>query len=416
MFLANSFKPILVICLPLIFISFSVDAVAAKKQALVIGNSDYDSKPLDNPVNDANDMSSLLKSMGFAVTKLINANASEMRHAIDQFGQRIADAEVTMVFFAGHGVQVDGNNYLIPVGANIKAEHQIKDRAVSLNNILGYLNQAKRAAHIVVLDACRDNPFASSFRSTSKGLARVDIPEGNAQSDNSTGTYISFATAEGKLASDGVGRNGLFTSKLLQHLPTDYLSFNQVITRVRRDVMRDSNNMQVPWSSSSLTQDLFLSGRRTPPDSASDPYVQPVKNLFPVTIRSNVFNDKVYINDEYYGSTRLDINLPPGSHLVRIEKEGYVHYESTLAVKEEGNNVLFATLEAEETLLNDLKMATEGLPEQAIDALKSSSETVGGWLATLIKWLGIVFGSLILLLVYLIASGRMKKILGWINE
>ena len=361
--LENSFKYISLLLLCFI----SLNLAAESRKALVIGNSNYMVKPLTNPVNDANDITQILTGIGFQVTKLTNASRSEMRNAIDHFGKEIKNIDTALVFYAGHGVQVSGKNYLIPIDADIKQEHQVEDRAVSLNNILGYMKNSGSKVNIVLLDACRDNPLKSAFRSTSRGLARVDGP---------TGTYIAFATAEGKVAADGNGRNGLFTSKLLKHIPTPNLSLDQIMTKVRVEVMDESQNEQVPWSNSSMTRDFYFLGnsRLNPTDTQPLSIVTNISatRKLPVTIRSNVHNDQVYIDGKSYGSTKLDLSLPVGEYKIVINKSGYQNFESTLSVTMEKENVLFAKLIEEESLFdnNDIQLAekviSDGIDEGVI--------------------------------------------------
>ena len=216
----------------------------AKRHALVIGNSNYEKAGrLRNPVNDANAMSRTLKRFGFKVTTLRNANLRDMERAISSFGKRLRGGGVGLFFYAGHGMQVDGENYLIPVDANPESESDLRYEAVQLGRMLNRMADAQNGMNIVILDACRNNPFARSFRSSERGLAQVSAP---------TGTFISYATGPGKVASDGKGRYGLYTEKLIARMTTPGLSLERVFKRVRADVQQESNGKQVPWDSSSL--------------------------------------------------------------------------------------------------------------------------------------------------------------------
>ncbi len=144
--------------------------------ALVIGNSAYKNSPLRNPVNDAKDMTEVLKKLGFTVTKLINASQSKMRKEIRKFGYDLKKGGVGLFFYAGHGMQINGVNYLIPIGVDIYEENEVQDFAVDAGMILRKMQSAKNRTNIVILDACRNNPFARSFRSSQKGLAQIDAP------------------------------------------------------------------------------------------------------------------------------------------------------------------------------------------------------------------------------------------------
>jgi hypothetical protein len=222
-----------------------------KRLALVIGNSDYESSPLKNPVNDASDMEKMLKGLGFEVISRLNANQKQMEDAIRQFQGKLTKDSMGLFFFAGHGMQVGGVNFLIPIGAKISQESDIKYESVDAGRVLDAMHNAGNPLNIVILDACRDNPFARSYRSSSKGLARMDAP---------TGTFIAYATAPGDTAADGDGRNGVFTKYMLEYMPTPNLEVDKVLKKVRVSVMRETSKRQVPWQSSSLTGDFFFRG------------------------------------------------------------------------------------------------------------------------------------------------------------
>ena len=172
-------------------------APAGERVALVIGNSSYKESPLANPVNDATDMAAALQSAGFKVTLKRNASTRDMRQAIRDFGAELRRAQVGLFYFAGHGVQVKGNNYLVPVGSDIETEADVEDLAIDANYALRTMEEAQTKVSIVILDACRNNPFARSFRSASRGLAQMTA---------ATGSLVAFATAPGSVASDGAGR------------------------------------------------------------------------------------------------------------------------------------------------------------------------------------------------------------------
>ena len=221
------------------------------KQALVIGNSAYThTSPLKNPVNDAKSIGNTLQQLGFEVTTLLDVNQRQMEQALRRFGSRLRDQNgVGLFYYAGHGMQVSGENYLLPVDINPSTETDVRYDAIPVGKLLGQMDAAGNGMNIVILDACRNNPFARSFRSESRGLAQVIAP---------TGSFISYATAPGDVAADGDGDNGLFTAKLLTHMRTPGLKLEDVFKRVRADVQRESNDKQVPWDSSSVTGDFFF--------------------------------------------------------------------------------------------------------------------------------------------------------------
>jgi uncharacterized caspase-like protein len=173
----------------------SLLAAPEKRTALVIGNSNYSSSPLKNPVNDANDMAAMLKKLGFDVILKKNVTHRPMEEAIRDFGNRLKNQKgVGLFFYAGHGLQANNMNYLIPIGAKIEKETDVQFEAVNAERILAEMANADNGLNIVILDACRDNPFRSLFRSSNRGLAIV----GNAP----TGTFISYSTAANKVARD----------------------------------------------------------------------------------------------------------------------------------------------------------------------------------------------------------------------
>jgi len=216
---------------------------ASFRTALVVGNSAYADSPLANPVNDAQDMATQLEKVGFEVTMLLDASHEEMAEAVRQFGVDLRRGGTGLFYYAGHGVQSEGANYLIPVDAILADENRLRWETLDVNEVLGEMDSAQNAFNIVILDACRNNPFARSFRSTTRGLAQMDAP---------TGTFIAYATAPGQVASDGAGRNGLYTQELLRQLDQGGLSINEVFDRVRVSVFNASEGRQVPWVSTSL--------------------------------------------------------------------------------------------------------------------------------------------------------------------
>lgn len=218
-----------------------------KRVALVIGNSTYASAPLKNPVNDARAMAATLRRLGFEVEEHVNLGYMPFNDAVEAFGNKLKAGGIGLFYYAGHGMQVQGSNYLIPVDAKIRAENEVRYKAIDAGLVLAKMESAKSDVNIVILDACRDNPFSRSFRSASQGLAQIDAP---------TGTLIAYATAPGKTASDGKGKNGAYTEALIQAMENPDLKVEEVFKRVRRLVLEKTNNLQVPWESSSLVGDF----------------------------------------------------------------------------------------------------------------------------------------------------------------
>jgi uncharacterized caspase-like protein len=244
---------VLVLCLSLA--GSTLAAGGENRIALVIGNSAYKSAPLKNPAKDARDMAALLKSLGFAVTLKVDAGQKEMEEAVRQFGLDLRQGGVGLFYFAGHGLQVAGSNYLVPVDAKIQSESDVRFECVDAGRVLGKMEDAGNTLNIVVLDACRNNPFSRGFRSAERGLAEMRAP---------TGSLIAYATAPGSVASDGSGDNGIYTKHLLQTMRTPGLPITDVFMRVRMGVVAETGKKQVPWESSSLTGYFYLSGEGKP--------------------------------------------------------------------------------------------------------------------------------------------------------
>ena len=239
--------------------------------ALVIGNAAYSGEAaLANPANDASDMATALASVGWKVTKVINADRKGMNRAVDEFHDALLGTphSVALLFYAGHGIQISGQNYLIPVGESFESASDVTHDAVSLQAILDTFDDARVSTNVVILDACRDNPFAKkSARSLggTRGLNAVS------KSTGAEGSAILFSTAPGETAQDGTGRNGVFTQALLKYIKSD-LPLQLLTGRVAGEVRRLTGGAQVPYSSLSLTDDFYLvpASLRTavPPNSA----------------------------------------------------------------------------------------------------------------------------------------------------
>ncbi|HEX4948336.1 MAG TPA: caspase family protein [Blastocatellia bacterium] len=217
--------------------------------ALVIGNNSYETSPLVNPVNDAKDMTQALREVKFDVTQKTNATLHEMKAAVQAFGAQMSSGGVGLFYFAGHAVQVNGRNYLIPIDARISKESEVADAAIDISQVLAQMQPARNAMTILILDACRNNPFAAKNRNFSKNFAPMEAPPG---------TLIAFATAPGAEAWDGRGRNSIYTRELLRAMRTAGLGIEDVFKTVRASVQKQSQGRQTPWEFSSLTRDFFF--------------------------------------------------------------------------------------------------------------------------------------------------------------
>jgi len=223
-----------------------------RRTALVIGNGSYRSAPLRNPVNDAEDMAKTLRKLGFTVIHKQNATQRDMETSIRKFGERLRKGGVGLFYYAGHGFQVNGINYIIPLDVEIREETDVKYEAVDARRVLDAMYNAGNDLNIVILDACRDNPLARGFRSGSSGLARMDAPKG---------TIIAYSTSPGKLALDGKGRNSPYTAALVDYMDDPGLTIEQVFKKCRRRIVRATNGKQIPWESTSLTGDFYFNNK-----------------------------------------------------------------------------------------------------------------------------------------------------------
>ncbi|MBQ5577222.1 MAG: caspase family protein, partial [Bacteroidales bacterium] len=233
------------------------DAVSSQKRiALVIGNAAYQHiTPLNNSANDARLMSQTLSQLGFEVMSFTDLDRKSMTDKIYDFGDKLKEQNaVGLFYYAGHGLQVNGVNYLVPVTASVKREQEVDDECVSIDKVLGQLEYASNDLNIIILDACRNNPFASVSRSASGdgGLAQMNAPKG---------TFVAYATAPGKTASDGTGQNGLYTEQLAKAIMTPGKKIEDVFKSVRNEVYNASKSMgaeQIPWENSSIFGDFYF--------------------------------------------------------------------------------------------------------------------------------------------------------------
>ena len=238
----------------------------SQKVALIIGNSNYrHGTKLRNAVNDAKDMARTLKKLNFEVILLTNADLRSMDQALDKFYQKLNQGAVGLFYYAGHGVQVNGENYLIPVDADLTTESEVNYESLPLGKLLGGMRDIDNDVNIIILDACRDNPFARSWTrsSGSKGLAPIQ--------NSATGSFIAYATGPGNVAQDGQGRNGTFTESLLKHLNNANATVEEIFKKVRVDVAQKTSNAQVPWTTSSLIGDFYFSSNYQPQSTTKTP-------------------------------------------------------------------------------------------------------------------------------------------------
>ncbi len=240
-----------------------------KRVALVIGNGAYTkAKPLPNPSNDAADMAQTLRDLGFEVISGVNQTKRQTETLIREFGTKLAaSGGIGLFYYAGHGIQVGGENYIVPVDADIPEEDEVAYSAVPISLVLSKMMTAKNDLNIVILDACRNNPFARSWRSfrdnsNSDGLAKISPP---------TGTLVLYATEPGKVASDGAGRNGLFTEALLKQIKKPNIEYDQMVKALSADVWQKSNKQQLPWKEGNSLTDFYFAGNQQKTNVITNP-------------------------------------------------------------------------------------------------------------------------------------------------
>jgi uncharacterized caspase-like protein len=227
-------------------------ANAQERVALVVGNSAYiNQTPLLNPSRDAAAVANLLRKFGFEVQEVHNASRTRLGDAIVEHAKRLRQPTTvaSVFFYAGHGMQVREHNYLIPIDAEIRDEEAVQFHAVDVKSLLDAIPKQRNRVNVMILDACRDNPFERRVRGSSRGLAPIDA---------ATGTLIAYATQPGAVAADGDGVNSPYTEALLRVLPEPCLKIEEIFKKVRAYVLERTSERQEPWESSSLVGDLII--------------------------------------------------------------------------------------------------------------------------------------------------------------
>jgi len=237
-----------------------VQPVWAARHALVIGNNSYPASELLNAVNDARDVAAALRQSGYEVLLRENVTRESFFQAIREFGGKLRDGDVALFYFAGHAIQVRDRNYLIPVDARVKQEEDVSFYSLDVAEVLQRMDRVRTRANILILDACRDNPFASTVRFSSVGLAQMSAP---------SGTLIAYATAPGQVAREGSGRNGVYTKHLLRHMSNPGQPIELTLRRVREGVLTETRGAQVPWDASSLRGEIMLAEHAGTPGGSS---------------------------------------------------------------------------------------------------------------------------------------------------
>jgi len=387
---SKSFTLLIVLHLFCLFFVVNNTYALEKRVALVIGNSNYSESPLTNPVNDASDISNALEKLGFNVELSVDLSYLEINQKVQEFSQQLNEADVGFFYFAGHGIQVNGTNYLIPASTDLSDENAIINEAISTSSILKIMEDAGNGINIVVLDACRNNPLSQNFQSSapnekqvvadtsnSRGLVVTSL-QGLAIIEAPSASFIAYSTAPGSVAADGSGKNGLYTQYLLENINNPDQSIEEMFKKVRVSVVQDSKGKQVPWENSSLLgefyfvepveSDLLTEGGqyysadhlelefwKAVQKDPSQPMYESYLKEFPegnfsllareklkllgngmVTISSNVFGDSIKVNGDFRGTSKSTLSLEPNEYEIEVSK---YYYEKNKSSREKTHRV-----------------------------------------------------------------------------
>jgi hypothetical protein len=304
--------------------------VQPTRVALVIGNAAYAESPLNNPANDARGMAQALRAQGFEVIERVNADLLGMRRATAEFGSRLREGGVAVFYYSGHGIQANGRNYLVPIGAQIPSETYVNADTLELDSVLGQMDAARSRVNVVILDACRNNPFARRFRGAQRGLAFMQAP---------LGTFIAYATSPGDVADDGsVGGYGIFTGELLKGI-REPLKIEEVFKRVALAVQQRTQRRQTPWIASNLTGDFSFTGSVTavvsPPRLEIREEIR--QGFGSLALSSRLDGVEIWVGDQRVGETRLGRvlvvdNVPEGTQRLSARKAGHKEWKREVQV------------------------------------------------------------------------------------
>lgn len=376
----------------LFLFTFSLAAYAdTPRFALVVGNAAYgDNLTLKNPVNDAQDVADSLKALGWQVDVATDVDRRGFLKAVGSFQQKLSDnpGAQALFFYAGHGLQLEGQNYLVPVKSEIGSALDVPNETVALGNVTAAMEKGSAAVSLIILDACRDNPFlktASRSVATARGLTIVQGPS------TGEGSVILYSTSPGDVANDGSGRNGLFTSALLKHL-ADGTNIDQMFKAVSADVRLSSGNTQKPWINSSLTADFFLSGKAAPaaPSDTRRPSVGTVSGGSGAIVVHVFLGGRVEVLGQIIevptgGQVPID-NLEPGNLKVVItHTDGKIEARTVPVEPGKKTDVYFNYKPAAKDSLPDIKTQTADYLSSVYgwnffpDEAKFAQEESGDW-------------------------------------
>jgi len=321
-----------------------------RRYALVIGNGAYKKKmALKTPLNDAYLICNTLKKVGFKVIFIKNASHRTMEQSIRNFSRKLQRGVVGLFYYSGHGVQLYGEYYLIPVDAEIENETDVKYEAISISRIFDAVKGSDANLKIFIIDACRVYPISMNIRLKSE-LTNMTAP---------SSTIIMYSGASNSVANDRNGRNSIFTKYLAQYIETPGLSFEEIINKVRISVSRESNYHQHPWSSSSLIGEFYF--KKTDSDSI-DP---PQKTDSFLIVRSDIPDATIIVDDSFIGHTPIQkIKIQPGYHNVKISRKGYQDHNYSVTIDKGKTHTLNVSLAPSES--NCFRLFVETKPQNAI--------------------------------------------------
>jgi len=296
--------------------------IYTQKVALVIGNSSYNSSPLKTPRNDANDITIVLKELGFKVTVLYDVKRVKMMKSISSFGIQLKKGGVGLFYYSGHSFQVNERNYLIPIDEDIQAEDEIEFYGVDTDMVITKMNSAGNPLNMVFLDACHNSSFSRSKRLFQQGLAEMNAPQDS---------LIVYATAPGSIAVESDGKNSIFTKNLIKHIKTPGLELGMMLRRVRSDVLKETDDRQIPWDQSSLVENFYFK---------HGPAQTEIKEKGRIFISSEPHSAKIYVNDIFEGNSPISLNMEIGKYKIEARKKGYKPKNSLVTIKKGSNSAL----------------------------------------------------------------------------
>jgi len=289
-------------------------------------------------------MAHVLEELGFSVILENNADRRQMREAVNKFRNELHNSAIGLFFYSGHGLHVQGKNYLIPINAKIETDSDVEFEAIDLDYIFNAMQESNNKTNIVILDACRIVSFRN-VRSIKNGLNMINPPGG---------FIIALANTPGKVASDGMGRNSIYTQSLLKHLAQPGLEITQIFKKVRRDVFRHTNGANIPWETSSLSATIYLNDRNLPEASSTN------SNQAYLSVESAVTGAGVYVDGKYAGQTPLNYYaVSSGQHIIMVIRDGYQTYERRLEFSKGQTITLNLSLETITAPVSHLYVNTE---------------------------------------------------------